>query len=156
MKSVWHSLIMIALLSLSSFSINSVDSKEEARPVNAPSRHHGNWQEKRFVARVAKGVQRVEMVGGEYFFDPNYIVVKVNKPVEITIKKTAGYIRHNLVATSPEAGIVFNVDLKEEEAQTVKFTPKRIGKYPIYSDKSMFGLKSDREKGMEGLIVVVK
>ena len=156
MKSVWHSLIMIVLLSLSSFSINSVDSKESTRPGSAKSRDHGTWQEKRFVARVAKGVQRVEMVGGEYFFDPNYIVVKVNKPVEITIKKTAGYIRHNLVAKSPEAGIVFNVDLKEDEAQTVKFTPKRIGKYPIYSDKSMFGLKSDREKGMEGLIVVVK
>jgi len=155
MKSVWHSFIMIVLLSLSSLSINTVDSKEEARPESAQSRKQ-TWQEKRFVAKVSKGVQRVEMVGGEYFFDPNYIVVKVNKPVELKIKKTAGYIRHNLIAASPEAGIVFNIDLKEEEAQTVKFTPKRIGKYPIYSDKSMFGLKSDREKGMEGLIVVVK
>lgn len=157
MKSVWHSFIMIVLLSLSSLSINSVDSKEAARPGSSQSRDHGTWQEKRFVARVgADRVQRVEMVGGEYFFDPNYIVVKVNKPVELKIKKTAGYIRHNLIAASPEAGIVFNVDLKEEEAQTVKFTPKKIGKYPIYSDKSMFGLKTDREKGMEGLIVVVK
>lgn len=156
MKSVWHSLIMIVLLSLSSFSINSVDSKETARPKSVQSRDHGTWQEKRFVASVKKGVQRVEMVGGEYFFDPNYIVVKVNKPVELKIKKTAGYIRHNLIATSPEAGIVFNIDLKEEEAQTVKFTPKKIGKYSIYSDKSMFGFKTDREKGMEGLIVVVK
>lgn len=157
MKSAWHSLIMIVLLSLSSFSINSVDSKEEPRPESAESRYQGNWQGKRFVARMgAKGVQRVEMVGGEYFFDPNYIVVKVNKPVELTIKKTAGYIRHNLIATSPEAGIVFNIDLKEEVAQTVKFTPKKIGKYPIYSDKSMFGFKTDREKGMEGLIEVVK
>lgn len=156
MKRVWHSFIMIVLLSLSSLSINNVDSKEAARPGSAQSRDHGTWQEKRFVASVKKGVQRVEMVGGEYFFDPNYIVVKVNKPVELTIKKTAGYIRHNLIATSPEAGIVFNIDLKEEEAQTVMFTPKKIGKYPIYSDKSMFGFKTDREKGMEGLIVVVK
>ena len=155
MKSVWHSFIMIVLLSLSSFSINTVDSKEEARPESAQSRHHENRQEKRFVAKVSKGVQRVEMVGGEYFFDPNHIVVKVNKPVELTIKKTAGYIRHNLVATSPEAGIVFDIDLTED-AQTVKFTPKKIGKYPIYSDKSMFGLKTDRRKGMEGLIEVVK
>ena len=156
MQSSRYSLILMALLSLSALSVNSVDSKEAVRKESVQSQDHGTWQEKRFFAKVSKGIQHVEMVGGEYFFDPNYIVVKVNKPVEITIKKTAGYIRHNLVAKSPEAGIVFNVDLKEDEAQTVKFTPKRIGKYPIYSDKSMFGLKSDREKGMEGLIVVVK
>lgn len=156
MKRSGYSLIMMALLSLSSLSINSVDSKEAARPESAQSRDHGTWQEKRFVAKMgADRVQRVEMIGGDYFFDPNYIVVKVKKPVEIKIKKTAGYIRHNLIATSPEAGIVFNIDLKEEE-QTVKFTPTKIGKYPIYSDKSIFGFKTDREKGMEGLIVVVK
>ena len=155
MKRSRYSLIMMALLSLSSLSINSVDSKESALPESAQSRDHGTWQEKRFFASVSKGVQQVEMVGGDYFFDPNYIVVKVNKPVELKIKKTAGYIRHNLIATSPEAGIVFNIDLKEE-AQTVKFTPTKIGKYPIYSDKRIFGFKTDREKGMEGLIVVVK
>lgn len=155
MKSPGYSLIMLALLSLSSLSINSVDSKEGARPKSAQSRDHGTWQEKRFVASMKKGIQRVEMVGGEYFFDPNYIVVKVNKPVELKVKKTAGYVLHNLIVKAPEAGIDIAIELKEE-AQTVKFTPKRIGKYPIYSDKSMFGFKSDREKGMEGLIVVVK
>ena len=156
MKSSRYYLIMMVLLSLSSFSINTVDSQEEAGPESARSRNHGTWQEKRFVAAVAAdGVQRVEMVGGDYFFAPNYIVVKVNKPVELTIKKTAGYIRHNLIATSPKAGIAFNVELTATP-QKVRFTPTRIGKYPIYADKSVFGFKTDREKGMEGLIVVVK
>lgn len=155
MKSSKYSLIMMVLLSLSSFSVNTVDSKEEARPESAESRKQTR-QEKRFVAPVdADGVQRVEMVGGDYFYDPNYIVVKVNKPVELKIKKTAGYTRHNLIATSPEAGIVFNIDLNED-TQTVKFTPTKIGKYPIYSDKKMFWIKTDRRKGMEGLIEVVK
>lgn len=156
MQSSRYSLIMMVLLSLSSLSVNSVDSKEDVRPPSAQSHDHGTWQEKRFVAKMgADRVQRVEMIGGEYFFDPNYIVVKVNKPVELKVKKTAGYILHNLIVKAPEAGIDIAIELKEE-AQTVKFTPKKIGKYPIYSDKSMFGFKTDREKGMEGLIVVVK
>lgn len=156
MKRSKYFLIMMLLLSLSPLSVYSAAGKEEARPQNAQSHDHGTWQEKRFVAKMgADRVQRVEMIAGDYFFDPNYIVVKVNKPVEIKIKKTAGYIRHNLIATSPEAGIAFNIDLKEE-AQTVMFTPTKIGKYPIYSDKRIFGFKTDREKGMEGLIVVVK
>ena len=155
MKCPKYYLIMMILLSLSSFSVNNVESKEEARPESAQSRNHGTWQEKRFLATVSKGVQHVEMIGGEYFFDPNYIVVKVNKPVELKVKKTPGYILHNLIIKAPAEGIDIAIELKEEE-QTVKFTPKKIGKYPIYSDKSMFGFKSDREKGMEGLLVVVK
>ena len=36
-------------------------------------------KEKRVVATVGDdGVQRVEVTGGAYYYDPNYIVVKVN------------------------------------------------------------------------------
>ena len=33
------------------------------------------------------GVQRVEITGGSYYFNPNDIVVKVNVPVELNVKK---------------------------------------------------------------------
>lgn len=156
MKSSKYYFIMMILLSLSSFSVNAVDSQEKASQESTLSRKQGPWQEKRFVAPVgADGVQRVEMVAGEYFFNPSYIVVKVNKPVELKIKKTAGYIRHNLVATAPEAGIAFNIELTVTP-QKVRFTPTKTGKYSICSDKCIFMFKTDREKGMEGLIEVVK
>ena len=156
MKSSKYSLIMLVLLSLSSFSVNTVASREEARPESTLSWNQGEWQKKRFVAPVdADGVQRVEMVGGDYFYDPNYIVVRVNKPVELKVKKTAGYIPHNLIAKAPEAGIDFSIDLKKD-AQTVNFIPTKIGKYPIYCDKSLLWFKTHRERGMEGLIEVVE
>jgi plastocyanin len=95
------------------------------------------------------------MVGGEYFYDPNYIVVKVNKPVELKVRKTSGYIPHDLVAKSPEAGIDFKLDLKRDP-QTVTFTPTKTGKYPLYCDKSLLWFKTHRERGMEGMIEVVE
>ena len=156
MKRSKYSLLMMVLLSLSSFSVNTVDSKEETGEKSTLSRNQGTRQEKRFIAAVgADGVQRVEMIGGEYFFDPNYIVVKVDKPVELKIKKTPGYIRHNLIASSPEAGIAFNIELTTTP-QTVSFTPTKVGRYPICSDKCIFWFKTDREKGMEGVIEVVE
>ncbi len=33
------------------------------------------------------GVQRVDIVGGTYFFNPNLIIVKVNVPVELKVRK---------------------------------------------------------------------
>lgn len=155
MKSLKYHISIIALLSLCSFNVCAAESKEEVKAGSSPSHDHGTWKEKRFVAKIdADGVQRAEMVGGDYFYDPNYIIVKVNKPVELKVKKAAGYIPHNLIAKAPEAGIVFNLDLKGEP-QTVKFTPKKTGKYPIYCDKSVLWFKTHREKGMEGMIEVV-
>jgi plastocyanin len=144
-------LIIAALLSLGSYTVHAADTKEAA-----DTHDHGTWKEKRFVASVdADGVQRAEMVGGDYFYDPNYIIVKVNKPVELKVKKAPGYVPHNLVAKSPEAGIAFNIDLKGDPL-TVKFTPTKVGKYPIYCDKSLLWFKTHREKGMEGMIEVVE
>lgn len=144
------SLAVISLLFLSTFTVHAADASKEA------SHDHGTWKEKRFVATLdADGVQRAEMVGGDYYYDPNYIVVKVNKPVELKVKKAAGYVPHNLIAKAPEAGIDFKIDLKGDP-QTVKFTPKKTGKYPIYCDKSLLFFKTHREKGMEGMIEVIE
>jgi len=149
---IFKSLFVIALLSLFSLTVYAADTSKET----GQTHDHGTWKEKRFVATAdADGVQRAEMVGGDYYYDPNYIMVKVNKPVELKVKKAAGYIPHNLIAKAPEAGIDFKINLKED-SQTVRFTPKKVGKYPIYCDKSVLWFKTHREKGMEGMIEIVE
>lgn len=101
------------------------------------------------------GVQRVEVVGGEYYFDPEHIIVRVNVPVEITFKKTPGFTPHNILIKAPEAGIDINVDMSTKPA-TVRFTPTKPGLYPIYCDKRFLFFKTHRERGMEGLLEVVE
>lgn len=103
----------------------------------------------------ADGVQRLEISGGEYYFEPNHLVVKVNIPVELKVKKAGGYIPHNLIVKAPEAGIDLKIDLKND-AQTIRFTPTKTGKYPMYCDKSLLWFATHREKGMEGMIEVVE
>jgi plastocyanin domain-containing protein len=113
--------------------------------------------EKRFAATIdADGVQHVEITGGEYYFDPNYIVVKVNVPVELKVTKAPGYVPHDIVAKSPEAGIDFKADLGSKEPAIIKFTPTKVGKYPIYCDKKFLWFESHRDRGMEGIIEVVE
>jgi plastocyanin len=100
------------------------------------------------------GVQRVEIVGGSYFFKPNHIVVKVNIPVELKVSKESGLVPHDIVAKSPEAGIEFKESLSSSP-QLIKFTPTKVGKYPMYCSKKAPFSKTHREKGMEGVIEVV-
>ncbi|AJE02950.1 cupredoxin domain-containing protein [Geobacter pickeringii] len=103
----------------------------------------------------ADGVQRVELVGGDYFFRPNRIIVRVNVPVELRVRKETVLVPHDLVVNAPEAGIDFKIDLEREPA-VIRFTPTKAGSYPMYCDKKLLFFPSHREKGMEGVIEVVE
>ena len=100
------------------------------------------------------GIQRVNMLAGNYFFDPNHIIVRIDVPVEIIIKREPGITPHDMVIKAPEAGIDISEALSTEP-KTIKFTPKKPGTYPFYCSKKLLFLQSHREKGMEGIIEVV-
>jgi len=144
-------LVLVLLLPFGSFAYG-----EEKQPAAAGESHsHEAMKEKRVVAAVgADGVQRAEVVGGGYYFDPNYIVVKVNVPVELKVRKASGYVPHDIVVKSPEAGINFSESLGSEP-KSIKFTPTAVGKYAMYCSKKLPFAKSHRDRGMEGTIEVV-
>ena len=174
MKNAKYSIGVLAALLLFTAGAIGQEAKQEMKPegtqetksVSPPAADvrqaaepdkHAKGKEKRVVATVdADGVQRVEVVGGEYYFDPNYIVVKVNKPVELKVKKAKGYVPHNIAVKAPEAGIDFKVDLDDKKTEVVKFTPAKVGKYPMSCDKKLLWFKSHKDRGMEGMIEVVE
>jgi plastocyanin domain-containing protein len=113
-------------------------------------------EEKLFKAALdMDGVQRVEVVGGGYFFNPNHIIVRVNVPVELKVRKEPGIVPHDIVMKSPEAGIDFKVSM-HDEAQIIRFTPSKTGIYPFYCSKKLLFFESHREKGMDGTLEVVE
>lgn len=112
--------------------------------------------EKRYVATVdPDGVQRVEVLGGAYYFDPNLIVVKVNVPVELKVAKKGGVAPHNIVLRAPEAGIDFAQELSSEP-QRIRFTPTRTGRYEFECAKKFLFFESHKERGMHGALLVVE
>lgn len=111
---------------------------------------------KQVVATVDQdGVQRVSILGGGYFYDPSYVVVKVNVPVELSLRKESGVTPHDFVIKAPEAGIEVKVSL-DTKPQVVKFTPTKAGKYPFVCTKKMIFMKSHKDKGMEGTLEVTE
>lgn len=138
----------IALFALAALTFASLPALAEEKEAKAPKIE--------FRAAVdSEGVQRVEIVGGEYFYKPNHIIVKVNVPVELRVTNQSRFVPHDLIVKAPEAGMDFRIDLKREAA-VVRFTPTKAGTYPMYCDKKLLFFASHREKGMEGAIEVVE
>lgn len=112
--------------------------------------------EKRFIATIdADGIQRVHMTGGEYYFDPNVVVVKVNMPVELHVKKAGGIAPHDIVLKAPEAGIDFAESL-DSNVKVISFTPTKAGAYPFECTQQFLFFKSHKDQGMHGVLEVVE
>jgi len=101
------------------------------------------------------GIQRVELVGGSYFFRPGHVIVKVDVPVELTVRKDGWIVPHDIVIDAPDAGITVRESLSAEP-KVIRFTPTKAGRYPFYCSKKPPFMASHREKGMEGVLEVVE
>ena len=111
-------------------------------------------EKKEFTAKIdPEGVQRVEVLSGSYFFDPNYIIVKVNVPVELKITMESGIVPHDIVLKAPEAGMDLKLELGSTP-QVMRFTPTKTGKFTFYCDKKLLFFESHRDKGMVGTLEV--
>jgi plastocyanin domain-containing protein len=114
-----------------------------------------NGEQKVLMAHVDDdGVQRVRIVGGEYFFEPQQVVVKANLPVQLSLSKEASIVPHSFVINAPQAGVVVDEELSTD-VRRITFTPTAPGIYPYYCRNKLLFFKSHRDKGMEGMLEVV-
>jgi plastocyanin domain-containing protein len=111
-------------------------------------------EKKEFIAAIdPDGIQRVDVRAGSYFFTPDYIVVKVNVPVEMKITMESGILPHDIVLQAPDAGMDIKMDLSKTP-QVLHFTPTKTGSYPFSCDKKFLFFESHKEKGMAGTLEV--
>lgn len=101
------------------------------------------------------GVQRVTLVGGSYYFEPEHIVVRAGVPVELQARRRSGLAPHNLVIRSAPMGIDIEASLATEPT-TIRFTPEVPGRVEFYCDERLLFLPSHRDRGMVGVLEVVE
>jgi plastocyanin len=127
-------------------------------PAAALAAEHGSMAdevERVYAVPGEDGVQRAVMTGGDYFFKPRWLVLRLGVPVELTVKKEPGFVPHNIVMDAPEAGMAFEVDFGKK-GEVISFTPTKKGTYIFYCSKKLLFFKSHRDRGMEGIIEVVE
>jgi hypothetical protein len=98
----------------------------------------------------ADGVQRVTIVGGDYFFHPDRITARANEPLEINISIEPGMIPHSFVLDGPDGRHLANVELSTE-VQVIHLNLK-AGHYVFYCPNRLFWFKNHRERGMAGVM----
>lgn len=102
---------------------------------------------------VEPPAQIVEILGGNYFFRPDRITIKVNVPVEFRIRREPGMVPHNFVINAPQAGVQLS-ETMPKAARSVRATFTRPGEYTFYCSRRLLFFESHRDRGMVGTIIV--
>ena len=111
--------------------------------------HSGHGRPVSSVTAVAdtSGVQRVEVDMHSYYFEPNRIVVKAGRPVELVLRNRSLIVPHNL--TIVDSVMSVSAGKWGPGSGHVRFTPQAPGEYEFFCHK-----KGHSKKGMKGTLVV--
>jgi plastocyanin len=105
--------------------------------------------------RAAEGQPRtitVEM--GDYRFSPDEISVRAGETVRLELHNTDTLTPHNFTLKEKNAGLDIDVDVGAGKTRTVEFTPQWPGSYTFFCNKKLPFMKSHRDRGMHGTLIV--
>lgn len=100
----------------------------------------------------ADGVQHLTMTLDSYSFKPAHLIVKVGKPVEITLNNVSIIAPHSLIIDDPDLQV--KEDVAAGKSAVVRFTAAKAGTYTFFCDHKLLFFPSHRAKGMEGVLEV--
>lgn len=98
-------------------------------------------------------VIRVEL--GDYQFMPDVINLNVGQPVVLQLVNTDLLTLHSFVLQDPNGELAVDVTVYAGETIEVPLQPQSAGQHTFYCDKKLIFMKSHRQKGMEGTLVVL-
>jgi plastocyanin len=103
---------------------------------------------------AAETVRHIAVSLGDYRFSPDTISVRPGETVELELTNTDRLTPHNFTLQAQDAGLDVDVDVSAGQTRVVDVTPRVPGTYTFYCNKKLPLMKSHRDRGMHGTLVV--
>lgn len=105
-------------------------------------------------AMAQESVQTVTLSIGDYQFTPDTIEVTAGHPVILTLINKDSITPHDFILNEMASGLNIDIDVSAGKTANVEFTPNIPGSYTFYCSKKLPFMKSHRDKGMQGILIV--
>ncbi len=106
------------------------------------------------VQAVENGTQTITIELGDYRYSPDHIQLVAGTPVRLVLVNTDTVTPHNFTLQNEAGGLDIDVDVSAGKTGEIDFTPQMPGTYTFFCDKKMPFMKSHRDRGMQGKLVV--
>ena len=91
---------------------------------------------------------------GDYRFTPQEIQLIADQPAILRLVNTDSITPHNFTMEATSGSPDIDVDVLGGESVDVRLTAMPAGRYTFYCGNKLLFMKSHREKGMEGSLIV--
>jgi len=91
---------------------------------------------------------------GGYRFIPQEIYLIAEQPAVLRLVNTDSITPHNFTMKAVDGTADIDVDVLGGESVDVQLSPMPAGRYSFYCGNKLLFMKSHREKGMEGSLIV--
>jgi len=97
----------------------------------------------------------IEIKQGDYRFIPQDIQLIADQPAILRLVNTDSITSHNFTMKAANSEADINVDVLGGKSIDVQLEPLSAGRYTFFFANKLIFIKSHREKGMEGTLLVV-
>ena len=98
--------------------------------------------------------KKISITLGDYRFSPHNLTVAAGQPVLLELINTDKLTPHNFTLVDKAGNLDIDVNVSAGATREVSLTPQEPGTYTFYCSKKLPFMKSHREHGMEGSLVV--
>lgn len=91
---------------------------------------------------------------GDYRYSPDHFQLVAGTPVRLVLINTDGITPHNFTLQDKASGLDIDVDVSAGKTSETEFTPQTPGTYTFFCNKKIPFMKSHRDRGMQGQLVV--
>ena len=96
-----------------------------------------------------------KVILGSYEIQPKQLQLIAGQSLTLRLVNIDTIIPHNFSIESPAGGLDINIDVQAGETVDVELTPTVPGRYKFFCRNKMLFMKSHRERGMEGTLIVL-
>lgn len=104
--------------------------------------------------QAAEAARSIVVTLGDYRFMPDTISALTGETVRLELNNTDNLTPHNFSLQAAEAGLDVDVDVSAGHTEVIEITPLAAGTYTFFCNKKLPFMKSHRDHGMEGTLVV--
>lgn len=98
--------------------------------------------------------QSVTLTLGDYRFDPDRIEASAGQPVTSVLVNRDGITPHDFTLRDAQASLDLDVDVPAGQTTEVHFEISTAGTCPFYCNKKLPFMKSHRDRGMQGRLIM--
>jgi plastocyanin len=101
-----------------------------------------------------EAAREIDMTMGDYHYAPDVIEMESGQSIVLQLTNTDSITPHNFTLVDKSAGLDVDTDIAAGDSVRIRISTQQPGAYTGYCNRKLPFMKSHRDRGMQGTLIV--